>query len=204
MGIFSYNGKLMGFLSTFWDIVWVGILWTVCSVPIVTIGAASTAAYYAMSKSVRKGIGHVTKEFFSSFKKNFKQATAATLVYLLIGVVLAADCLFFYYNQSDYALGGRILSYLLVLFYLAAMNLAFPWLSRFHIKTGHLLKYSFSLAATNLPQTIALLTFWVAAVLLAYWAWWSLLFLPGFKCFLDCLILDPLLKKYEPQANPSP
>ena len=35
---------------------------------IVTIGAATTAAYYTMSKSVRRKTGYIGKEFFHSFK----------------------------------------------------------------------------------------------------------------------------------------
>ena len=40
-------------LTALIDIVWLGLLWLVCSLPVLTLGAASTALYYAMVKSVR-------------------------------------------------------------------------------------------------------------------------------------------------------
>ena len=54
MNIFGMDGKLYKFLDKFWHMVWIGVLWIVCSLPIITIGASSAAAYYAMVKSVRK------------------------------------------------------------------------------------------------------------------------------------------------------
>ena len=85
MNLFGIDGKIYKFLDKFWNMVWIGILWIICSIPIITIGAASTAAYYAMVRSVRKNEDNSTRDFFKSFKQNFKQAT---LIWLMMVVVL--------------------------------------------------------------------------------------------------------------------
>ena len=45
------------------DIVTAGLLWLLCSLPLVTIGAASTALYYSVVKCIRHERGRlVSKE----------------------------------------------------------------------------------------------------------------------------------------------
>lgn len=54
------------------------LLWLICSLPVFTIGASTTALIYtSMKLSDNEGYWH--QNFFSSFKENFKQATALFL-----------------------------------------------------------------------------------------------------------------------------
>ena len=80
------ESKLHAVLTAILDIVWLGILWLLCSLPILPLGAASTALYYSMVKCVRHERGHATREFFRAFRLNFRQATLLWLICL--GVIL--------------------------------------------------------------------------------------------------------------------
>lgn len=72
------------------------LLWLICSLPVFTIGASTTALMYtSMKLSDNEGYWH--QNFFSSFKENFKQATALFFIYLAAGAFLA----------GDFLLGGR-------------------------------------------------------------------------------------------------
>ena len=85
----------MQVLSALIDLIWAGLLWLVCSLPLFTIGASSTALYYTVVKSIRHERGRVTSCFFRSFRSNFRQATAIWMLcglYVLIGV---GDCIAF-------------------------------------------------------------------------------------------------------------
>ena len=64
--IFGLDGGIMKFLSKVSDICIISILWLICCLPIVTIGASTTAAYYTMVKVVKREIGTLHKEFFRS------------------------------------------------------------------------------------------------------------------------------------------
>lgn len=86
--IFGIDNPLFVFIGKAVDILLLSILWLVLSLPVVTIGAASTALYYTMIKNVRRERGMLLKEFFCSFKLNFKQSTIMTLV--LIGYLFLA------------------------------------------------------------------------------------------------------------------
>lgn len=208
MGIFDYNGKLYKFLVVFWNIVLVGVLWIVCSIPVFTIGPASCAAYYAMVKSVRNGEDRVFKDFFKSFKDNFKQGVIMGLVYLAVSALFTFATVF-YYRQGSAGLGMRWFFYILILLLLCTVTYAFAWLSRFVMSTKHALFYPVMITLLHFKESLGLIVFWAAAIVGLYWAYNTFLFpilivlIPGFKCLLDSFMIENVMKKYEPiaQAN---
>ena len=83
--------KILTSLGKVVDIVWLSLLWLLCCLPVVTIGASSTALYYTVHKTIRGSRGYTTRTFFTALKDNFKQATLSYLVWLLVMIVLVAD-----------------------------------------------------------------------------------------------------------------
>lgn len=206
MNLFGIDGKIYKFLDKFWQMVWISVLWIVCSIPIVTIGASSTAAYYAMVKSVRKYEDRPTKDFFKSFKQNFVQATIMTIVYLVVGAAFAYATWFYYHSQGTFNLSLRWFFYIIILVYLSTITYAFSWLSRYEMSTFHALVYPIAITLMHLRFTLGLLVFWAAATICLYWAYNTFLFaplliiIPGLKCLLDTYMIEPVLKKYESVA----
>ena len=206
MNLFSYDGKIYSFLSKFWHMVWISVLWIICSIPIVTIGASSTAAYYAMVKSVRKNEDSPTRDFFKSFKQNFAQATVMTIVYIVIGAAFSFATWFYYHRSGSFNLGLRWLFYILILVYLCTITYSFSWLSRFEMSTFHALTYPIAITLMHLGYSIGLIVFWAAAVIALYWSYNTFFFAPliiitpGLKCLLDTFLIETVLKKYEPIA----
>ncbi len=91
MRFFSYDSKFSQVLLHLSMACWLNILWLVCSLPIITIGASTTALYDCTLK-IADGIdGELTKRFFSSFKQNFAQATRVWLILLAAGLIIGAD-----------------------------------------------------------------------------------------------------------------
>ena len=99
--IFDYDNPVWRFIGKFFDIMVLNILWTVCSIPIVTMGASTTAVYYVMLKLVRDEEGPTVKSFFRSWRENFKQATAIWLLLLAAGALIAFDLYFFLMLQTE-------------------------------------------------------------------------------------------------------
>ena len=73
MNLFGPDSGFMRVLNMISDIVLISMLWLLCSLPVVTVGASTTAAYYTIMKVVHKKTGYISKEFFKSFKLNFKE-----------------------------------------------------------------------------------------------------------------------------------
>lgn len=91
MNLLSYDGPVARFLHLVWDVVLLHLLWLLCSLPLFTIGAANTALSYACMKRIRTDEGVLWRNFFSSFRSNFRQATVEWLILLAVGALLFVD-----------------------------------------------------------------------------------------------------------------
>ena len=175
-----------------------GVLWVLCCIPVVTAGAATTALYYTIVKTVRHGRGTVFSTFFRAFRDNFKTATAATVMMLAycavscLGVMIAAQL-----TQATgtvafapYLAGTAFLPWALVLPYL------FPVLSRFDYKVGGLFLNAFTLSIRHFAST---LLFWVlltGGVLLTIQYPQYALAVPGVICLLISVQMEKIFRKY--------
>jgi len=83
---FSYDGPIMSFLSRVADILILNVLTLIFSIPLITIGAATTAAHYTALK-MRREEGHVWSSFWKSFKENLKQSTGIWLIFAVYWLV---------------------------------------------------------------------------------------------------------------------
>lgn len=112
------------------DLLLVNLLFVVCSLPVVTIGASATAMYYVLGR-IRRQEGTVTKDFFRSFRENFRQATLYWGVLMLVALAL-------YWNfRLISGWTGTLYSVMMVLLILVSWfavswgSVVFPLLSRF-------------------------------------------------------------------------
>ena len=91
--LLDINNPIMRFLVNMFDLMGLSVLWVVFSLPIFTMGAASTALYSAAYHHVRKGEDYLWNSFFSAFKENFRRSTLTWLMALAILGFLGADAL---------------------------------------------------------------------------------------------------------------
>ena len=95
-GLFNYDNPIWRFVGRIWDLFILNILWIVCSVPIVTFGASTTAMYYCTLKIARdRDSGGIFSMFFHSFKDNILQSTIIWVIMAIIGGILFFDIRFF-------------------------------------------------------------------------------------------------------------
>lgn len=183
------------------DVIWAGVLWLVCSLPLVTVGAASTALYYVTVKCIRHERGSLTKSFFRAFRENFRQGTLLWLLlvaYVLLGLLNA-------YALGSMGVGRGSALYYLVRILLLLPVLLFPWLfaflSRFQNSLVGTLKYSAYLALRHVGVTL-LLAAELALFGLIVWLIPPLLpLLPGVLCLLMSLSIEPVFRPLTADQN---
>lgn len=201
--IFSEDSKIMGFLSGFFDMMLLGFLWLMFSVPLVTIGASSTAAYYTMVKGIRRKRGYIWGNFWKSFKMNFLPATALWLGSLFLDAFFIFDILFTFNNMEGTFAFALIVIYIMILVVLLLTELyLFPVLSRFKLSLKEIVKTSFFFAFKHLPISILSLLI-AAACLVAIYASvlaypLAMLFVGSVFSWLYSLGMESVLKKYTP------
>ena len=91
MNFFNLDSPFMRFLTKMADLIILNILYMICCIPIVTIGAASTALYTVSMKAVKNEESYIIRGYFKAFKENFKISTLTWLVALVIGIILTLD-----------------------------------------------------------------------------------------------------------------
>lgn len=91
MRFFSYNSKFSQILIKIADACCLNMLWFICSLPIFTLGAATTALYNVTLSMVRDEESKIYHQFFRAFRDNFRQATQVWMILLGFGLLLAGD-----------------------------------------------------------------------------------------------------------------
>ncbi len=127
------DGPVMAFITKIVYCVYLNILWFLCSLPIVTAGASTTALFYVTLKMVHNEEGSLTKSFFRAFKENFRQSTIVWLILLVLGIFLAVDGYVFYHMRFDsviWTLGAAVFALVLAAYAIILMYI-FPLMSRF-------------------------------------------------------------------------
>lgn len=67
--MFNQESTLVTILNKAADMVILSVLWCVCSLPVLTIGAASAALYHTSIRVLRQNRGYAFATFRDSFKE---------------------------------------------------------------------------------------------------------------------------------------
>lgn len=199
MDILNYENKFMRTFTKMIDIVLLGMLWLLCSIPVITLGAASSAFYYAFQKSVRHGNGYPTREFFHGFKSNFKQATVLWLILIVLAVVLCLDLLILTGGVLDIGLLAPFLvvSSVVIFAILVMWGIcAFPYISRFDNSMKNMLKNSLIVTLANLHWLLLLLVLLIGCVALFFVFPMMALFMPALYMLPLNWILERIFRKF--------
>ena len=164
--MFSMDGPLWRALNFIADVMVLHVLWLVHSLPLVTIGASTTALYYAMMKRIRTNEGQVTANFRQSFKANFRQATILWLIAAAAGAILWLDlnfCTTWGGTAGKVMLAGC--SLLLAPCWMTLLYL-FPVLAKFTGSVYDTFKNALLMSVRHLPMTLLFTFLWATVWLM--------------------------------------
>lgn len=202
---FSSDNKFFVVMGKIFDVMVLGVLWLLLCIPVITIGPASTALYYTMVKVIRRERSYLLKEFFRSFKLNFKQGALITVIYAVLAGVMAFDFLYVrQMSEEGSKYGSILLGTLLVLaiFIVFTAVYIFPVLSRFTITVKNLFKWSFFLSVRHIGWTILLAVLFIGNAVMLYYSFFYMppliIFLPGLYTLLVSFPMEHIFKKYMP------
>lgn len=86
--------SLLTFLHNLFDLMILNWLWLICSLPVITMGAATCGLYTAVMKIAKGESAHPAKDFFHGFKTNWKAGLLLELAAAVVLVVAAGDVWF--------------------------------------------------------------------------------------------------------------
>ena len=197
--LFNPENKFWIFMGKITDVACMSILWLITSLPIFTIGA-STAAFYSFTMdAVQDKEGAVLRSYFSSFRKNFKNATVLWLAQLVLTAFLAVNL----YAAWNFLLYKGILG--VGLFSLALFGMVvcvstclylYPILVTYDFPVKKVIKDSFIMAVGNLHVTISVIVLFLLAGAATLWISGLFFFWIGLAIFFSSYFILGLFLKY--------
>lgn len=194
--LFNMDNAFFRFMGKLFDVVALNIVFIIVCIPLVTIGPAISALYYASVKSIRRDRSYPIKEFFKAFKRDFRQSFIVGLILVLAAVIIYVDIRFVVdYIKNDftamryvYLVIGLVISFISVYI--------FPLISRFSLKISGLFRLSFYLAIRHLLTTIVSIILLFGGFVLVYIsAGLALLFVPVLANLLISIMMEKVLIK---------
>jgi len=194
--LFNMDNAFFRFMGKLFDVVALNLVFIIVCIPLVTIGPAISALYYASVKSIRRDRSYPIKEFFKAFKRDFKQSFIVGLILVLASVIIYVDIRFVVdYIKNDftamryvYLVIGLVISFISVYI--------FPLISRFSLKISGLFRLSFYLAIRHLLTTIVSIILLFGGFVLVYIsAGLALLFVPVLVNLLISIMMEKVLVK---------
>ena len=194
------------FLEKVFNLMLANVLFLVCSLPVVTLGASLAGLIQVAQDQFYQEDRSVIPRFFQAFRENFLQATLAWgMLVLFLGGMLCNVLLILTYCQGWIAQLLYILAGVLTALVLAIMSYLFPMIVRYRNPMKIHLNNSLILAVVKLPRTLLMLLlntliFWIPFfslnVFLGTMIFWLILGF-GFIAFTDARILVPVFRQME-------
>lgn len=159
---FDIESPLIQFLNKVADLMWLNILTLLCCIPIITVGASLTSAHYVALKLHRNEEGYITKDFFRSFKMNFKQSTAIWMIILLVLIVFSAD--FYIMNNVEEVkipTALQVVIMAIAILFLFMVLWVFAVQAKFVNTVTKTIKNAFALSVIQIPRTILMVILYV-------------------------------------------
>lgn len=198
-GFFSFMGKAF-------DMFVINLLWLLLCIPIVTIVPATTALYYTVVKVIRRERSYAVKEFFRSFKRNFRQGSIFSIIGIVAALVMYIDFRYAWLlTQEQQSSGSMMIGVFLVIAFLICGIFLYlcPVLSRFDMPFGRILKSSFFMSTKHMPTTVVLLVICMAVLLGSYIVPIGIFILPVAGTLLASFLIERVFKKYMPTKGES-
>lgn len=199
--MFRSDGIFARFMNLLSDVICTGLLWIVFSLPLVTAGAAATAAYYTMAKCVRHKTGYIGREFWHCLRANLRQSLPLTAGCLAAALILVVD-IGYVWNYDSTLNSALFVVFVFLVFCLGGLSVyLWPLLSRFDKKNPALLKLAALLVFRYLPVTLGVLLTAALAVVGIWLMPWAVLVIPGAFLYLVSLPMEKILRRLMPAVE---
>ena len=154
--IFRWDSPFMQKVSKAGNLILLNILWILCSIPVLTMGAATAALYHVIFQYQTADEDTAFKPFFRAFIKDFKQATLLWIPTLAIITLLILDLRYLF------AYGGSSLIWVVVIVasvvFLMIQTQLLPQVARFENKLGTIIKNAALLTILHMPSAFIMAT----------------------------------------------
>ena len=167
-GFFSTDSKLYRFMSRLTDVLKLNFMWLLFSIPIVTIGISTIAAYTVALKMAENREGYIARDFLEAFTSNWKQGLAMTFINAICIWALWLDYQVFNAveeNSIVFLIIGIISAYVFVF----SLLYVYPLLARYENTVFNSLKNSFRIGMKYFLRSLLLIIILAFEIAVMFW-----------------------------------
>ena len=197
-GFFSLDNKFMTAMSKLFDAIVLSLLWFFGSLPILTMAAATNAAYETMQLCILRDKGSLLAVFWKAYKRRFLEGIGQSAVFS--AVVLPTVLLIIWGNMQEETaewLGAALLA--MCIFSLIAVQTAiytFALMRSTDQSFGRQLAVSFVLGIRNAPVSLLLVGILAAACVILDVLPYLAIIIPAGVIWVYGRFLEKIAKKY--------
>lgn len=176
-GAFRMESRLFQIVEKTVNLIKLNIIWVLCSLPLVTAGAALCALHVTAVRILEGEEGYVFRDFWTVYRSKMRLSLKLWLPLLAAAVILIYDYMFWREVEGNLAEGMRVLICVLSGLWIALVIYVFPLAARMETAAGVTLRNGLLLVLKYLPQSVYLL--FITGVFLAAALLWTPVFGAG-------------------------
>lgn len=192
--LFHYDHPLWRWMGTITDLCFLSVLWAVFSLPLVTMGASSTALYDVSFKLVRNEECYLFRSFWKSFKENFKQSTILWIFMILFCLFLGGGLYCSYHAEFEGTAFVFSLYAIISIWYACMLLAIFPLAARLDTGLKDLFLMTFMVTFKNLSWVLFMVVLGCCIIAFGIFVFWPLLLISaGGIAFIYSKVLESVI-----------
>ena len=201
--LFNPDAFLWRWCSRILDIMILSLFWLVCSLPVVTAGAASAALYDAAVHGIRRDEAGAYVRFFRTFRRELKTAVLAVLPWEAAAALVLWGGRYIGTAIQDPApvLAATAVFALGLFFILGVASWMFPLLSRFEFSISALHRTACQFWIVHLPTSFLLTLLLAGSVWVCFRFLYPVFFIPCTQVLLALVLIERAFKKHLPDSQ---
>ena len=205
---FNPENWLWKFFGRLFDFFGLSCMWVLCSMPLVTVGAASIALYDTAAHCLRGSETNLARRFFGTFKKELVPGILLSILWAAIAMVFWFGYQIIYQmaqENSGFALFA-VVYYVTLFIPFGMLCWVFAVQSRFVYRFFQMHKMALYFTFAHLPSTLAVVVMALIAIELCVDFPFMVIFVPGILVYFQSWFIERVFKRYmpaEPAAEPA-
>lgn len=155
--LFGFDTPIGRWIIRICDLILLNIIYVLCCLPIFTIGAANSALYYVTLRMQREEESGIIKDFFFSFRQNFKQSLLLSCLFLGSGLIILLNIYLFHHMDMGIWNVCVYVLYIALILYCIVFSYIFPVFARYDNSIRNTVKNS-AILAIRYPVNSAVVT----------------------------------------------
>jgi len=203
-GIFNMDGPFFKFGNAIADIMILSLIWILFSIPLFTIGASTTALFYVTTRRISDKEGYLFRDFYTSFKDNFKLATKLWLFWVILCGLIITNIFAlrtFEFTPLMATILMPIQMVILIELFITSLYL-FPITARFEMGFIQIIKSAFFMANRHMLTTISCVCTFILIFLASAYIF-EPIFIVGMAlyAYITSYMFMKVFRKYRPELD---